>query len=239
MKAQIKKALDGLRQTLSQTLSPKLSEGGETTGDGAINIGWMNYVRAPFAAAIGTHNTVEATATSSFVFGEGGWMRGAYTVGNGRAPMDHGVHGMHITGAGNTPKLGGAQYGRLLLYGETTNATAKVLCSVGDTPNPQNQLVLQNNSGLSARFYVSAYDATTGYTTRWSGNVVARRGANATTTALQAAAYGSKLQPPVANTYTLTVTADTTNGSLKFSVIGDAAKTIRWLANIEFEEIAI
>ena len=220
MKTQLKKALDDLWR-------------------GAINIGRMNYVRAPSAVAIGTHNTVEATATSSFVFGDGGWLRGAYSVGNGRAPMDHGVHGMHITGAGNTPKLGGAQYGRLLLYGETTNATAKVLCSVGDTPNPQNQLVLQNNSGLSARYYVSAYDATTGYTTRWSGTVVARRGANATTTALQSAASGGKFQPPVANTYTLIATADTTNGAIRFSVIGDAAKTIRWLANIEFEEIAI
>ena len=235
MKTQLKKALDELRRTLP----PKLSVGGETTGEGAINIGFMNYVRAAFAVAIGKYNTIEATATSSFVFGDGGWMRGAYSVGNGRAPMDHGVHGMHITGAGNTPKLGGAQYGRLLLYGETANATAKVLCSVGDTPNPQNQLVLQNNSGLSARFYVSAYDATTGYTTRWSGGVAARRGANATTTSLQTAAYGNKLQPPVANTYTFTVTADTTNGALKFSVIGDAAKTIRWLVNIEFEEIAI
>ena len=145
---------------------------------------------------------------------------------------------MHITGAGNAPKPGGAQYGRLLLYGETTNATAKVLCSVGNTPNPQNQLVLQNNSGLSARYYVSAYDATTGYTTRWSGNVVAIRGANATTTAIQTV-YGSKAQPPVANTYTFIFAADTTNGALKVSVIGDAAKTIRWLVNIEFEEIAI
>ena len=235
MKTQIRKALYDLRQTLS----PKLSVGGEATGEGAVTIGLMNYVRAAFAIAIGKYNTVEATATSTFVFGEGSWMRGAYSVGNGRAPMDHGVHGMHITGAGNTPKLGGAQYGRLLLYGETTNATAKVLCSVGDTPNPQNQLVLQNNSGLSARYYVSAYDATTGYTTRWSGNVVARRGANATTTALQTAASGSKLQPPVANTYTLTATADTTNGAVRFSVIGDASKTIRWLAIIEFEEIAI
>ena len=235
MKTQLKKALDDLRQTLP----PKLSVGGETTGEGAINIGLMNRVLAAFAIAIGKYNTVEISAISSFVFGDGGWMRGAYSVGNGRAPMDHGVHGMHITGAGNTPKLGGAQYGRLLLYGETTNATAKVLCSVGDTPNPQNQLVLQNNSGLSARYYVSAYDATTGYTTRWSGNVVARRGANATTTALQTAASGIKLQPPVANTYTLTATADTTNGAVRFSVIGDASKTIRWLANIEFEEIAI
>ena len=235
MKTQLKKALDELRRTLP----PKLSEGGETTGEGAINIGFMNRVRAAFAIAIGKSHTIEATATSSCVFGDGGWMRGAYSVGNGRTPMDHGVHGMHITGAGNTPKLGGAQYGRLLLYGETTNATAKVLCSVGNTPNPQNQLVLQNNSGLSARYYVSAYDATTGYTTRWSGNVVAIRGANATTTALQTAATGGKTMPPVANTYTLIVTADTTNGGLKFSVIGDAAKTIRWLANIEFEEIAI
>ena len=235
MKTQLKKAVDELRRTLS----PKLSEGGETSGEGAINIGRMNRVLAAFAIAIGKYNTVEISAISSFVFGDGGWMRGMYSVGNGRAPMDHGVHGMHITGAGNTPKLGGAQYGRLLLYGETANATAKVLCSVGDTPNPQNQLVLQNNSGLSARYYVSAYDATTGYTTRWSGSVVARRGANATTTALQTAAAGGKLQPPVANTYTLTITADTTNGALRFSVIGDAAKTIRWLANIEFEEIAI
>ena len=235
MKTQLKKALDELRRTLPS----KLSVGGETTGEGAINIGLMNRVRAAFAIAIGKDHTIEATATSSCVFGDGGWMRGAYSVGNGRAPMDHGVHGMHITGAGNAPKPGGAQYGRLLLYGETTNATAKVLCSVGNTPNPQNQLVLQNNSGLSARYYVSAYDATTGYTTRWSGNVAAIRGANATTTALQTAATGGKLQPPVANTYTLTVTADTTNGALKFSVIGDAAKTIRWLANIEFEEIAI
>ena len=234
MKTQLKKALDELRRTLP----PKLSEGGETTGEGAINIGFMNRVRAAFAIAIGKDNTIEATATSSCVFGDGGWMRGAYSVGNGRAPMDHGVHGMHITGAGNTPKPGGAQYGRLLLYGETTNATAKVLCSVGNTPNPQNQLVLQNNSGLSARFYISAYDATTGYTTRWSGGVVAIRGANATTTAIQTV-YGSKAQPPVANTYTFIFAADTTNGALRVSVIGDAAKTIRWLVNIEFEEIAI
>ena len=235
MKTQLKKALDELRRTLP----PKLSDGGETTGEGATNIGFMNRVRAAFAIAIGKYNTIEATATSSFVFGEGGWMRGAYSVGNGRTPMDHGVHGMHITGAGNTPKLGGAQYGRLLLYGETTNATAKVLCSVGNTPNPQNQLVLQNNSVLSARFYISVYDATTGYITRWSGGVAASRGANATTTAIQTAAYASKIQPPVANAYTFTVTADTTNGALRFSAIGDAAKTLRWLVNIEFEEIAI
>ena len=235
MKTRLKKAVVELRRTLS----PKLSEGGEATGEGAINIGLMNYVRAAFATAIGKYNTVEATATSTIVFGEGSWMRGAYSVGNGRAPMDHGVHGMHITGAGNTPKLGGAQYGRLLLYGETANATPKVLCSVGDTPNPQNQLVLQNNSGLSARFYVSAYDATTGYTTRWNGHVVARRGANATTTALQAAASIVKLQPPVTDGYILAIAADTTNGALKFTVVGNVAKTIRWLANIEFEEVAI
>ena len=235
MKTQLKKALDELRRTLP----PKLSEGGETTGEGAINIGVMNRVRAAFAIAIGKYHTIEATATSSCVFGDGGWMRGAYSVGNGRTPMDHGVHGMHITGAGNTPKLGGVQYGRLLLYGETTNATAKVLCSVGNTPNPQNQLVLQNNSVLSARFYISVYDATTGYITRWSGGVAASRGANATTTAIQTSAYASKIQPPVANAYTFTVTADTTNGALRFSAIGDAAKTLRWLVNIEFEEIAI
>ena len=61
MKTQLKKALDELRRTLP----PKLSEGGETTGEGAINIGVMNRVRAAFAIAIGKYHTIEATATSS------------------------------------------------------------------------------------------------------------------------------------------------------------------------------
>ena len=60
MKTQLKKALDELRRTLPS----KLSDGGETTGEGAINIGLMNRVRAAFAIAIGKYHTIEATTPS-------------------------------------------------------------------------------------------------------------------------------------------------------------------------------
>ena len=56
-----------------------------------------------------------------------------------------------------------------------------------------------------------------------------------------ASSYANRLTSMSLRTvaYTFTVTADTTNGALRFSAIGDAAKTLRWLVNIEFEEIAI
>ena len=183
-------------------------------------------------------NSNSGFGNSSISIGEGCLNEASQSVAIGLGAYDKSIIGSIVFGAGNTHGQGKVQSGRLILSGRTTSATAKILCSNGDVQTYANQLTLQDNSALSVRFNALAFDETTRTISRWSGNVAVRRGANATTTALQSAAYIAKIQPPVENTYALSITADTTLGAVRFSVTG-GVNPIQWLVNAEWEEIVI
>lgn len=133
--------------------------------------------------------------------------------------------GMAFAG-GKFVTAGDAQVGTYVLRNSTTNATVTELFLNGSST----RIALPNNSTFVFDIYVTGRrtDATGG-SCGYRFNGVMKRDASAATTSL----VGSVSKTVIAETNTAwdaSVTADTTNGSLRIQVTGEAAKTIRWVA---------
>jgi len=159
---------------------------------------------------------------------------GAY--GNARS-----IIGNVIFTASDTPIAflsGGQQLGTLLLGRQTTNATATVLTSNTSAAATTNQVILPNNSAYFFRGEVIAGVTGAGDTKGWTVEGVIKRGANAASTALVGTpTVTSSYADAGASAWTITATADTTNGGLAITVTGAAATTIRWVAQIRTTEM--
>ena len=120
-------------------------------------------------------------------------------------------------------------------YGDTTDATATDLL-LGGTASQR--CVLLNNSAFMFSMQIIAAVTAGGDTASWTITGAIKRGANAAATALVGVpAVVSTGQDVGAATWAVAVTADTTNGALKFTVTGAAATTIRWNATATLSEV--
>jgi hypothetical protein len=193
----------------------------------AIAGGTSNVTTANNSAVVGG-NSNYATAVNSF-------------VGGGRGGSVRSIVGNTIFPASDIPistTLGCTQTALLVLGRETTNATATVLTSNTSAGATTNQVILPNNSAYFFRGEVIAGVTAAGNTKGWTVEGVIKRGANAASTALVGTATVTSLYADAgAATWSIAVTADTTNGGLKVEVTGQAATTIRWVAQIRTTEM--
>jgi hypothetical protein len=142
--------------------------------------------------------------------------------------------------ASNAPfgNTGGAQSALLILGGQTTDATPKVLTCNGSTTSTINQVILPNNSAYFFTGEVVAGVTGGGDTKGWKIEGVIKRGANAASTALVGTPTVTSMFADVgAATWTIAVTADTTNGGLAVTFTGQAATTIRVVCQIRSTEM--
>ena len=134
--------------------------------------------------------------------------------------------------------VGVAQAGLLILAAGTTDATATVLTSNGSAASSTNQVILPNNSAYFFKGSVIAGVTGGGNTKGWTIEGVIKRGAGVGTTAIVGTAtVTSSYADAGASTWTIAVTADTTNGGLAVTFTGQAATTIRCVAKIETTEM--
>lgn len=173
-------------------------------------------------AAGGTH-TVDATYGSCFGFG-----------GISRAVYGSWVHSSHQA-FGIT---GGAQRQGVCLQGSTNSATASVATADGNTAGGSNQLVLPNNASYVVKGTAVARQNTTGDSKSWDFTIHIERGANAAATTLRAGGTPTVIYAAAgASAWTLAFTADTTNGSLKADITGEASKTLRWAVYVDSVQV--
>jgi hypothetical protein len=126
----------------------------------------------------------------------------------------------------------------LVLGRQTTDATATVLTSNTNAATTTNQVILPNNSAYYFRGEVIAGVTGAGDTKGWYVEGVIKRGASAASTALVGTPTATSLYADTgAATWSIAVTADTTNGGLAITVTGAAATTIRWVAQIRTTEM--
>jgi hypothetical protein len=129
--------------------------------------------------------------------------------------------------------LGVSQAGLLVLGIQTTDATATVLRSDTTAAGSTNQVILPNNSAYYFRGEVVAGVTGGGNTKGWYVEGVIKRGSGVGTTALVGTpTVTSNYADAGASTWALTATADTTNGGLAITFTGQAATTIRCVAQI-------
>lgn len=191
---------------------------GSTVVGGAQNIASGSY------STVGGRNCT-ADGNRSTVFGNGGWARS--------------IRGNYVFAASQDPVggIGASQAALLILGKQTTDATATALTSNGSAASSDNQVILPNNSAYYFRGEVVSGKTAGGDSKGWEISGLIKRGANAAATTLVGSTVTSLYADAGASTWTIAVTADTTNGGLKVTFTGQAATTIRTVCQIRTTEM--
>jgi hypothetical protein len=159
----------------------------------------------------------------------------------GRYGTDRTISGNTVFSANNSPiaaSSGVSQSALLILGRQTTDATATVLTSDPSAASGINQVILPNNSAYYFKVRVIAGVTGAGDTKAWTLEGAIKRGVGVGTAAIVGTVTTTIVAADAgASTWTVTATADTTNGGLKITVTGQAATTIRWVAKAETAEM--
>jgi hypothetical protein len=193
----------------------------------AIVSGNGNAAQAHYSfIGAGTNNLVNANNT---VIAGGSYGTTRAIIGNAVFP------------ACNSPIAGSAgvsQAALLILGRQTTDATPTVLTSDANAAGTTNQVILPNNSAYYFKVRVISGVTGAGNTKTWTLEGAIKRGANAASTAIVGTVTTTIVAADAgASTWTVTATADTSNGGLAITVTGQAATTIRWVARAESTEM--
>lgn len=211
------------------------ASGSQSTAIGANATASAQYATAFSGSSSGVSSAASGTAS---IAAQGGTASGANSVAIGEYSSARSIIGAKVFSNGRFGTTGDAQSGvPYVLRALTTDATATVLTSNQSAAGTTNQLILPNNSAYTFTAEVISHrtDVVSGLTHRasWTVEGVAARDANAASTVVSAVINTISNTPG----WTLTVTADTTNGGIAFAFTGEASKTIRTVASVKTSEV--
>jgi hypothetical protein len=214
-----------------------IAGGGTFNGD---NFG--NSITAPACAILGGWQNSATAFVATVGGGRSNVANGRYSfIGGGNSGLARSITGYTVFPANELPFSGGqgqSQAALLVLGVQTTDATPTVLRSDPNAASTINQVILPNNSAYFFRGEVVAGVTGGGNTKGWTIEGVIKRGANAASTTLVGTpTVTSSYADAGASTWTIAVTADTTNGGLAVTFTGQAGTTIRTVAQIRTTEM--
>ena len=181
-----------------------------------------------------------ASGNFSFVGGRNNTADGNRSTAFGLFATTRGIAGNVAISPCNVPisaNLGISQTALLVLARQTTDATATVLTSDTSAASGTNQVILPNNSAYYFTGEVISGVTGGGDSKGWTISGVIKRGANAGATTLVGSTVTSLYADAGAATWTIGLTADTTNGGLKVTFTGQASTTIRVVAQLRTTEM--
>ena len=206
-----------------------------------IGGGILNNVGGQYGAIVGGGLS---NASGQYGFVGGGYNNlangGFSTVSGGGFGTARSITGNTVFGASFIPiafATGVSQAALLVLAVQTTDATATVLRSDNNAASGTNQVILPNNSAYFFRGEIISGKTAGGDTKGWTIEGVIKRGANAAATTLVGSTVTSLYADAGAATWTIGLTADTTNGGLTVTFTGQAATTIRTVCQIRTTEM--
>jgi hypothetical protein len=222
-------AIGGSSNTSSGTSSATISGSNNTaSGINATILGGTSNTSSGTSSAIIGATTSTANAANSVIVG-------------GQVGTTRSIIGNLVSSASSQPisgTIGGSQLAMLILGRQTTDATATVLASNASAAAATNQITLPDNAAYYFRGEVIAGVTGAGDTKGWYIEGVIKRGAGVATTVLVGTPSVTSLYADAgATTWTVAVTANTTLGCLTITVTGQAATTIRWVAQIRTTEM--
>ena len=199
-----------------------------------------NSATGTASIVIGGTGNIASNIGSSVLGGFNNTASGGYSAVIGRYAISRGVTGFLTVAACNRPisaNSGVSQMSFVVLGRETTDATATALSSDNTAASTTNQVILPNNSAYFFRGEVVSGVTGGGDTKGWTIEGVIKRGAGVGTTTLVGSTVTSLYADAGAATWTIAVTADTTNGGLRVTFTGQAATTIRTVCQIRTTEM--
>jgi len=172
---------------------------------------------------------------------------GAFNSSNGQFSTVIGANGQSRAIVGNivtSAQFGavsfsnGTAQGAILIIGkQTTDATSTRLTSDGNAASTTNQVILPNNSAYTFRGEIVSGVTGGGNSKSWTIEGLIKRGANAASTTLVGSTVTSMYADVGAATWTIALSADTTNGGLAVTFTGQAGTTIRTVCSIRTTEM--
>jgi hypothetical protein len=213
------------------------------TNSAAVISGGISNNNSSFVGFIGGGFSNQASGSSyaTIVGGQNNLSNSSYSfISAGNYGTTRGIEGNHVFPACNAPIAGSAgvsQTGLLILGTQTTDATATALRSNTSAASGTNQVILPNNSAYFFRGEVVSGVTGGGDTKGWTIEGVIKRGAGVGTTTLVGVTVTSMYADLGAATWTIGVTADTTNGGLAVTFTGQASTTIRTVCQIRTTEM--
>lgn len=236
---------------------------GNAQGSRAVCIG-ANYANGQDSVSIGS--SASSGGTESIAIGKSATTSGYnYGISIGSNSLCNDYYGISIGNSANSAAMygialgrysfapsskismkaneqfstsGDAQAGKFILMRQTANGTATVLTATNSAPSSTNILNLPNNATYAFKGIVVAKDDSTLDSAMWEVIALMKRGSNASTTALVGTPTITKVFADAgASTWSIALTADTTNGGGIITVTGEASKTIRWVTNIDSAEV--
>tara|TARA_B100001094_G_C18195952_1_gene810981 strand:+ start:4598 stop:6415 length:1818 start_codon:yes stop_codon:yes gene_type:complete len=192
----------------------------------------------------GLDNT--ASGASSFVGGGANntaSAAGASTSGGQWAVASH--NNEHAHGSGRFAAAGDAQFSRMVLRRETSDATPSELSTSGSNSSTATECITINaNTAYRFRIDAVAREQATGDTAWWEIKGCIKRRIIKSTTSLVGSQYVITDFDAGASSWQLLVTADDGSSSphstpsLKLQVVGEAAHTIRWVATVHLTKVS-
>jgi hypothetical protein len=211
--------------------------GGGTTGSGVNG----NTASGIFSTVVGGYGNTSSGFGASIGGGNSNLSNSSYTaIMGGAFGTTRGLIGNHVFPACNNPftsVVGASQSALLVLAKETTNATPTVLTNDASTASTVNQVIMPNNSAYFFTGEVVAGVTGGGDSKGWRIEGVIKRGSGVGTTALVGSTVTSAYADIGAATWTIALSADTTNGGLAVTFTGQAATTIRTVCQIRTTEM--
>jgi len=213
------------------------------SGAGSISVGGFQNASSGTGSVIvgGYANT--STSNYSFVgAGQNNQANSNFSVISGGAfGTARSIIGNAVFPASSTPissTLGVSQASMLILARQTTDATATVLTSDTNSAGSTNQVILPNNSAYYFKVSVIANVTGGGNTKAWTLEGAIKRGSGVGTAAIVGTVTTTIVAADLgAATWTVTATADTTNGGLAITFTGQASTTIRVVARVDTTEV--
>ena len=184
--------------------------------------------------------SVQGLSSGSFAISIGGLSRATadYAVALGYFGYSAVAGKMHFAVQEfDASKTGGPEngLGTFIVIAETSDATqTEAKCNAGaSSASGGIGLTLANNRTFAFKILVAARRTDASENDAWEFTGLIHRDANAASTTL-----GPLQENHIGSTaWGVSVDADTTNGSLRVRVTGEAAKTIRWVATIQTAEV--
>jgi hypothetical protein len=230
----------GGRNNIASGSGSFIGGGGYYNGLGATNNG--NTASGDVSMVLGGLQNNIAGFAAFGIGGQGNTASGSHSGSIGNFGSTRGINGYLAFSPSYSP-LGTftsapSQSGMLILARQTTDATATALTSNTSAAGTTNQVILPNNSAYFFTGEVISAKTAGGDAKGWTIEGVIKRGANAASTALVGTpTVTSSFADAGASTWAIAVTADTTNGGLRVTFTGQAATTIRTVAQIRTTEM--
>ena len=205
-----------------------------------------------FAAFTGSNTVYGATGDASIAIGNASEAAGAYSLAFGHSCYAAGEHSIAIGAYASSLTIGklaysgfnnfgqgAAQTGMYILCGTTTgpSASTRLQTNQDALPNINNQITLPDKATFGFKCLVVARQQS-GVSGTWEVRGIIRRETGSGTTTIVGVPIIDVISEP-STTWKVTVTADTTLGSLNITAYSSvtAGTSVRWVAYVQTSEL--